>query len=515
MNFTNITGGELSTIATVTATDAAGNTATATRPVKIDTVTTVSIDAGQSGGDDIVSGSEHGSNLVLTGKAEANATVVVTFEGVAKTVTANSSGVWSASYASGEYRTGTYDATISVKSTDAVGNSATATRTIEVDTEVTPFAKQSDNTGTDKVLNSTEAAGGLIVTGVVEPGSTVFVQLNNGSQVKATVSSTGSWTATIPAGQIPAGESNGTLTIKATDHVGNTSTLTETIRIDTVVNNLATTGKIAGDDIVNAAERVDGVTIQGTVEPNSTVVITLASGASHTVTVGSNGIWTTTFSASELPQGTGTETVTVTATDAAQNVKTITDSFAFDTVAPVALDVTAIMKSNGNSSILERVEVGGVTEDVSLFRVDGTGAARELTFTDSDGLLSFKSNGVPDGSYLVIQNEDAAGNSASTLLVVNNTHTGSVDLSRAGLEGFDFSVIDLSSAPQANLTITASDIARLTGVDHDLTIKGGADDHVTLSGASRVTGEDVSGYHAYSLGGATILVDEHITTSII
>ena len=70
-----IAAGTYSTVATVTATDAAGNTASATRTVLVDTETQVSVNPGQAGGDDIVSGAERTAGLTLTGHAEANARV--------------------------------------------------------------------------------------------------------------------------------------------------------------------------------------------------------------------------------------------------------------------------------------------------------------------------------------------------------------------------------------------------------------------------------------------------------
>ena len=65
----------------------------------------------------------------------------------------------------------------------------------------------------------------------------------NGASVPATVAADGTWTVTIPAGQIPAGENNVAMQITATDAVGNTSVLNETVRVDTEVRNFATDGR--------------------------------------------------------------------------------------------------------------------------------------------------------------------------------------------------------------------------------------------------------------------------------
>lgn len=510
--------------ATVTATDAAGNTATATRSINVDTETTVSINANQAGGDDIISGGERTAGVSLTGRAEPGASVAVTLEGTTRTVIADDSGNWTARFTSGEYRAGTYDTTATVTATDRAGNTATAEHSVHVDTEVAPLRVASKDTGSDNVLNAEEAAGGLDITGQVELGSSVQVKLGNGSFVTANVASDGTWTVTIPAGQIPSGENNNVpITVRATDGVGNVSTISDTVRVDTQVRTFQRTGtQIAGDGIVNATEAAAGVTFSGNVEPGSTVVVRLSDGTQHRV-VATNGTWSVTFTESELPTGNGTETVTFTATDPAGNTRTFTETFGYDTDLPGALTTLKIVRDGQD---VTGIFTGTNGEDVTIHRIDANGDAREVGHDVNENVTVSVNNvrvtadnydfdtGVPDGSYLVLGNTDAAGNEASTLLIVNNTNTVNVDLTRDGLAEFDFTNIDLTFAPQANLTLTADDLEALTGPDHRLTINGGGDDRVSLDGAV-ATGETSNGYAVYTLGGGTVLVDEDIQTTII
>ena len=517
-----IAAGTYATTATVTATDAAGNTATATRSVMVDTETQVSVNPGQSGGDNIVSGAERTSGLSLTGHAEAGATVRVTFEGVTRTVTADGSGNWTASYGSGDYRAGTYSSTVQVSATDTAGNVANTTHSIRVDTEVVPFQRLTIATGADDIVNAAEAAGGLAVTGVVEPGSTVMVRFGaGGTQVPATVAADGSWSVTIPAGQIPAGENMVAMTITATDAVGNTSVLNEQVRVDTVVRNLARTGgDIAGDGIINAVEAQAGVTFAGTVEPNSAVVVRLSNGQQIVTNSGVSGTWSVTFAEGQLPSGDGNASVTVTATDVAGNTASITETFAYDTEAPGAPELTDILRNAGAvSGVVAGVDDGELT----FHQVAANGVATDLTITGSAPvggaeLFLFGNGGVQDGSYLVIDATDDAGNNSSTLAIVNNTNTVTVDLHRAGLTEFDFTSIDLSFAPEARLTLSAADLQALTGPDHELMIKGAGDDSVSLASAT-ATGQtreiDGQTYDVYNLGTGTVLVDEDIQTTII
>ncbi len=520
----SVTSGTYSATATVTATDAAGNSATATRAISVDTETSVSINANQAGGDDIISGSERTSGVSLTGRAEAGATVEVTLQGTTRTVTADASGNWTARFTSGEFPAGTYDTVVTVTATDRAGNVATAERPIHIDTEVVPLTVESKDTGSDAVLNFAEAAGGLDLTGTVEPGSTVMVKLGNGTAVAANVAFDGTWTVTIPASQIPAGENTVPITVTATDGVGNVSTLSDSVRVDTVVRNFArTNGEIAGDGVVNATEAAAGVTFSGTVEAGSTVVVRLSNGSTQTVTAGANGTWSVTFQEGQLPSGSSTAQATFTATDPAGNTKTFTESFSYDTDAPDALTTLKIVR-DGQEVTGIFTDTGG--ETVTIHRVDSNGVASEVGHDVNEGGTTMINGvrvpadnydfdtGVPDGSYLVIGNTDAAGNEASTLLIVDNTNTVTVDLHRDGLEGFDLSTIDLSFAPQASLTLTAADLEALTGPDNQLTINGGADDTVSLDGAV-ATGQSVNGYAVYSLGAGTVLVDEDINTTII
>ncbi|QYK42267.1 MAG: Ig-like domain-containing protein [Paracoccaceae bacterium] len=514
--------GEYASTVSVTATDAAGNTATRNHAVRIDTVTSVSVDAAQAGGDNILSGAERTSGLILTGRAEAGATVAVTFEGVTRTVTANGAGTWTANWSPAEVRTGTYNATVTVSATDAAGNTATATHALAVDTEVQNFRRVGLSTGADDVLNGVEAASGLTVTGTVEPGSTVMVRFGSGSSRPASVAADGTWTVTIPPGDIPAGENAVTLTATATDRVGNTATMTETVQVDTLVTPFTRTGgPIGGDGVLNAVEVQAGLPLGGTAEPGSTVVVRLSTGAEKTAVATAGGTWSVLFGAADLPQGERNVSATITATDRAGNTATLTEAFAVDTVAPGSPDVLSFSRdANG----LRGIGTEATSDTYAFTRIDQNGNQQTINATRTDDTLFDETNfrfasTVPDGSYLVINTSDAAGNQSSTLLIVDNTNAPTVNLGRGGLANFDFSAIDLTFAPDARLTITETQLRDLTGPEDRLVIKGGNDDVVTMVGATATgASEMIDGqrYTIYTLGssGATLLLDDDIRTTI-
>ncbi|MDZ4311959.1 MAG: Ig-like domain-containing protein [Cypionkella sp.] len=516
-----VRAGTYDSVVTVQATDSAGNSATASHTVHVDTETNVAITVGQAGGDDIISGAEEAVGVALTGTAEAGASVVVTMDGVSHTVIASNAGTWTANFSASEIRSGTYATTATAVAIDALGNTATTSHVVNVDTEVVPFDRASLSTGADAILNAAEATSGLTVTGHVEAGSTVMLKFGSGAQHAATVAADGSWSFTIPAGEIPVGENSVTLTAVATDHVGNVSTLTEQVAVDTIVRNFAGAPVIAGDDILNAAERAAGLTLTGTSEPFSTLVLTLANGAEVTASVGADGLWSATFPTSSLPTGEGTTSVTVTATDVAGNTTSYTDSFAYDTVMP---NDPWITNDAGTGNLISGVASAVSPDTLTYHAVAATGAATDLATTaqfdagvDVNGTnvpshWAFFTNPVADGSYLVINDTDAAGNEQSTLYLRSTTDV-TVDLTREGLQGFDFGTIDLTSS-QATLSLTEAQINSLTGADQQMAIRGDADDHVNIAGAVAGGQQVVNGesYTLYTLGtsGASVLVDDDI-----
>ncbi|MGD9916775.1 MAG: beta strand repeat-containing protein, partial [Paenirhodobacter sp.] len=512
--------------ATVTATDAYGNTATDTMTVTFDTETTAAFDAGQTGGDDVISGAERGAGVVLTGTAEAGATVAVTLEGVTHTVTAAADGSWQASFATDEIPAGSYITTATITATDLAGNTASASHEITVDTEVQNLTHGTETPNAilaDGIVNAAEAAGGLVVTGTVEIGSTVTVQLASGAVVAATVAEDGTWSATIPASQLPTVETDDVaLTVTATDAYGNTASQTSTIDFDPVVTNFVPSATVSGDDIVNAQEAADGFAITGTVEAGSTVVVTLANGATETVTAGANGQWAVSFTDADLPEGSGSMSYEIAATDTAGNTASATGSFDYDLVAPESPDIIAFTRDAG-SLLGIRTDVGEATYDISA--IDGSG---HVTDIENDAAVNSRAGygsydfyeTVPNGSYLVVTDSDTAGNETSTLLVVDNTSAVTVDLDRSGLSEFDFGTIDLTFAPEAQLTITESQLEAITGPENTLIIQGDSADHVTAIGAEDTGGDTVIGGHTYSIytlgdDGASLIIDDNITNLTI
>ena len=516
---------------TITATDINGNVTVLNDQLQVDTEPHP-ITFNAVTGDDVVNFAEQSAagGVTVGGTSTPGATLHLTLGETTLPVTVGADGSWSATFTGAQIGSGTRDLTLTATTTDAAGNASSASHSFRLDTEVQNLSATTATPNSmiaDNVVNHAEAAGGLVVTGTVEAGSTVTVQLANGTPVQAQVTGT-TWTATIPAGALPAGEYNDVaLTVRATDAYGNTASQTSQIDFDTVVRDFAVNTQIAGDGIVNASEAANGFAITGTVEAGSQVVVELASGATQTVTADASGNWSVTFGQSDLQGLSGSVAYTVTATDAAGNTAALnnasTQNFTFDLEAPDAPLITDKTDDGVSTRALYTSESEGDHFTISTVATDGSVATvldANPVSLGSEDLYDFGSAGrVPNGSYLVVTDTDAAGNEASTLLVVDGNNDVTFDLSNSGLSNFDFGSIDLSYA-QASLTITEEQILSLTGAENTLVISGDANDSVTALGAQD-TGQDtvVGGqtHSIYTVGddGATLLIDDQITNLTI
>jgi hypothetical protein len=510
-----IASGEYDSEVSVTATDSFGNTDTTTATVRVDTLTAVTIDADQAGGDDIVNNAEAAAGLTLTGTAEAGSSVSVTVEGVTRTATVDANGNWSALFEAGSLPGGEYDTTVEVTSTDAAGNSASATADLHGDTLVDPLTLDGGIEG-DDVVNETEHSDGVTLTGTVEPGSTVVVQLGTASTT-ATVDANGNWSASFAASEIAEGSYDADVVVTATDAAGNVDTITDTLAIDTEVSPFTVEEDQTDDDVLNLAEHAAGLTMTGTVEPGSTVNVTIQ-GTTHAATVDADGNWSATFASSELAEGSYDTSAEITATDTAGNTQTLTETFSVDTEYD-APDIGDVISTGTAVSgfFSDDFEAGDTAHELT-----SAGVVTDVTGTETDigngrTLFDFDSD-VPDGSHLVVNRVDDAGNSSGTLVVLEDGTDAATVLGHAGIAQFNIDELNLVHADAVDLTLTEADINALSGNSDTLTVHGGADDTLTITGATAAGTQTINNetYNVYTIGndGTTVLVDEDVNTVI-
>ncbi|WP_420837115.1 Ig-like domain-containing protein [Alexandriicola marinus] len=508
-----ITSGEYGADITVTATDGAGNVATTSGTVDIDTfVNDLSVTSGPVTADDIVNDVEQGQTITLSGTVEAGSSVTVTLAGV--TLEAEvSGGSWTVTYPAGALPPGEYEADLIVSATDAAGNSATITDTFQVDTEIDVSIDQPVE-GND-VINGQEALDGTLLTGTADAGAIVTVTFA-GITRTTVATQDGTWSMGFAASEIPAGESMQNITVTATDVAGNVAGVSHQVEVDTYVNELTSNDPVEGDNIVNREEAGDGITLTGTVEVGSTVFVTFE-GLTREATVSNSGNWSVTFAPGEIPAGEYEAQVTIAATDAHGNTDQITDTFLVDTNPPEAPLVESYTRAGEG---VRSISTTLTDEEVDLFAVsaDGgvTNVAHDQEVDTAFNELSFDFDApVPNGSQLVINASDESGNSTATLFVLEEQGTNVVDVSNSGYDGFDLEAIDLQFAEEAELTLSASDLEALCAHSNTLTIHGGADDTVRIEGASSNSEtSEIAGktYVHYDLGdnGGTLIIDETI-----
>lgn len=214
------------------------------------------------------------------------------------------------------------DHTITAALTDKAGNSNSTTHEVEVN--LTAPVLTIDTVSGDDVINSSEKTQDLTITGTASglaAGAVVTVMLN-GKAYSATVDTNGQWTTTVPASEVgQLGEALYTVSASATDSVGNSTSTSHTVNVESVLPGVII-NTVAGDDVINAAELATGQTISGTVvnaEAGNTVTVSVG-GHNYTATVQSDLTWSVSVPESVLTAlGNGDLTVTASVTNGVGN----------------------------------------------------------------------------------------------------------------------------------------------------------------------------------------------------
>ena len=513
--------GELTSLMTAVATDAAGNTETITQSVRFDTDAGVlTIDSTPVEGDDVVNFVEASDGVVLTGTSNPGQVVNVTMAGVTLDVVTDAAGNWRAPFSATDVAPGTYLAQITATITDVAGNTLTRTDSVRVDTEVVNFALSPEPVEGDGIVNAREAADGVRLAGTTEPGASVDVMFG-GLAYAAEVDAAGNWLVEIPGAVIPRSETVAPVVVTTTDLAGNTAQLSSALTIDTEVNRLALDdGLFTADGVLNQQEADLGLTLTGQVEAGSTLVVTLG-GISHVAAVDPAGNWTVDIPGQDIPRGTLTADLLVEATDLAGNTRSITQSVDIDTDkpdAPVWVDYTRNqtgLTSITLDTVAHGVEIGHIVAGPGGTSLVDLGIMGSFDLPGIGTYYRFEGS-VPDGSHLVVSYSDVAGNASGALLVTDDPTTNAVTLTdqlARALGAFDVELIDLRFAEDTNLTMTEDQIRELSGTTDTVVVRGGSDDSVNVNGASLAGTTEIDGqsFNIYMLGDATLLIDDEIT----
>ncbi|MEP8764086.1 Ig-like domain-containing protein [Enterobacter roggenkampii] len=448
---------------TVAGQSAAGNPVTISHDVTVDlAAVAISIDAIAT--DDVINAAEKGADLVLSGSTsnvEENQTVTVTFGGKTYTAKVDADGNWTATVPSADLaglKDG--DASVQVSVTNAHGNSASAGREYSVD--ATAPTVTIDTVAGDNVINASEAAAGVAISGTTtaEVGQTVTVTLG-GKSYTAKVLQGGIWSVNVPGSDLSTLADNGYIVqVSVSDAAGNSGSAGKTITLDTTPPTVSF-NVVAGDDVINSVEHGQAQIVSGSAtgaNVGDKVVITLGS-HQYTTTVDASGNWSVGVPASVISALTdGTVTLSATITDSAGNSSTQTHDVVVNT-ASVALTVNTLSGDDvinaaeaGSSLVIN----GSSAQFASGTQVTVTLNGKSYTATiQSDGTWTTTVpvadvSALTDGaSYQVsVSAQDSAGNSASA------THTISVDTTAPVVSIRTLSVDDMLNAAEAQQPLT-------------------------------------------------------------
>ncbi|MEX6500223.1 Ig-like domain-containing protein [Staphylococcus warneri] len=331
-------------------------------------------------------------DTTVTGKAEPNSTVTVTFpDGTTQVTTADASGNYTVSIPANEDFTG--GETIKASAKDAAGNKS-------VDSNVTVTDTTAPNQPTVNQVTSEDKT----ITGKAEPNSTVTVTFPDGTKVQAITATDGSYRVAVPTNiDLVGGE---TLGVTSTDKAGNTSTAANTKVVDVTAPKEPVINDVTSED----------KTITGTSEPNSTVTVTFPDGTKASATADASGNYTIGIPDSEDLKGD--EELSVVATDAAGNVSVDAGTTVLDKTPPEVPTINPV--TSEDKTITGKAEPNST---VTVTFPDGT-TANATTDGDGNYTIDIPANeDLKGGEALPVTSTDGAGNQsgAATTTVTDTT----------------------------------------------------------------------------------------------
>ena len=485
-----IGNGDLTVNASVT--NSVGNTGSGSRDITID-ANLPGLRVDTVAGDDVVNSIEHTQALVITGSSSglaAGAALTVVINTVTYAATVLADGTWSVGVPAadvGNWPAGTVNITVSGAS--SAGNPVTITHPVTVD--LAAVAISINTVSGDDVINAAEKGADLTLSGStsgVEAGQTVTVTFS-GKTYTATVAGDGSWTTSVPAADLNAlRDGDATVQASVSNVNGNTASATHAYSVDATAPTLSI-NTIATDDILNAAETGNPLTINGTssAEAGQTVTVTL-NGVSYTGTVQADGSWSVSVPTTDLSNLTASPyTVSASVNDKAGNPATAIHGLAVDLTVPV-LTINTVSgddiinaSEHGQALVISGSSTGGEAGDVITVTLN---SKTYTTTLDASGNWSV---GVPAADVT------ALGSGAQTITATITDAAGNIDDASRTV------TVNLTSPTIGINTIATDDVINATEKGADLQITGtsnqpaGTTVTVTLNGQNYTATTDASG----------------------
>ncbi|PSV79939.1 Ig-like domain-containing protein, partial [Photobacterium iliopiscarium] len=473
-----------SVTATVTTTDDAGNSATATddHPYNVDTDIAAAITITSIATDDNVTGpdSEQSQAIIGTvgGDVKAGDWVTVTLDGkTLGTAEVQADKSWHLSVDGKVLLDANTDHVgATVTTTDTAGNSKTATAehnyTVDVNATIDIDKITGDNEITQQEGHQQSIAITGTVGGQVQVGDKVVVTIN-GTDYNTKVEAGNTWSVNVTGNDVlHADKATATVTTSYSSH-NDTASSEENYQVG--INAGVTITTIGGDNVINENESHSKVPVTGTVDGDvkvgDTVTITVDGKAVGTATVEShNGklTWTAEVDGSVLDNATTDNvTATVTTHDEAGHSATATDDhiYTVDTDIAAAITITSIATDDnvtGPDSEQSQAIIGTVGGDVKAgdwvtVTLDGKTLGTAEVQADKSWHLSV------DGKVLLDANTDHVGATVTTTDTAGNSKTATAE--------HNYTV-------DVNATI---DIDKITG-DNEITQQEGHQQSIAITG---------------------------------
>ncbi|MCE7991774.1 MAG: T9SS type A sorting domain-containing protein [Roseivirga sp.] len=533
LDITQFTLPEITSNTTVEAIDQEGNRSVPSDGFVIDidftapakpVITGVSDDTGSSNSDGITSD----RNLLIHGKAEANATVeIFSPGGLIGTVQADGHGDWTLDIT--QFTLPEMTSNTTAEAIDLAGNRSATSDVFMMAIDFTAPAKPvitgiSDDKGSSNTDGITSDRN-LLIHGTAEANATVEVFSPGGSIGIVQADVNGNWTLDISQFTLPEMTSN--TTAEAIDLAGNRSATSDVfvIAIDFTAPAKPVITSISDD---TGSSNTDGVTsdrnllIHGTAEANAAVEVFSPGGKIGETQTDANGNWTLDITRFNLPQMTAN--MTAEAIDLAGNRSTASDIFTLkiDYTAPVKPVITGISDDTGIST------TDGVTSDRNLLihgtaeagadvEVFSTGGVIGMVQADANGdwILDITRFNLPEmTANMTAEAIDLAGNrsAASDIFTVKIDFTApgvSIAIANNSVAGYLITAVfdeEVSGLTLADISVaggTASDLVETNQTTYSFLVNtstGSVDVSINADAAQDVAGNGNTPSNQLTLG---------------
>ncbi|MDX2174962.1 MAG: hypothetical protein SF028_00670 [Candidatus Sumerlaeia bacterium] len=408
-------------VVTLTAADAAGNTATATATVTVEDNTAPTVVT-----QDVT--------VVLDGSGNGSTTAAAVNNGSSDNCAIDTLALDTTAFTCADVGGNTVTLTV----TDVNGNSATATATVTVEDNIAPTAVAQDVTVT------LDGSGNA---------STTAAAVDNGSSDNCAVDTLALDTTDFTCADL----GGNTVTLTVTDVNGNSATATATV---TVQDNTAPT--VVAQDVT--------VTLDGSGN-GSTTAAAVDNGSSDNCGIDSLTLSQTAFTCADV----GPVVVTLTAADASGNSATATATVTVVENTPptvVTQDITVQLDGSGSGSTTAAAVNNGSSDncavdtlalDITSFSCSDVGSpvTVTLTVTDTTGntatgtaTVTVEDNIAPTAvAQDVTVTLDGTGNGSTTAAAVDNGSNDACGIATLSLDTTDFTCADLGSPVTVTLTV--------------------------------------------------------------